>query len=323
MILAGIDIGTNTIRLLVAETGATSHRVLYSGRTITRLGQDLDRTNTIAPDARDRSLRALEEFVSIIPRYDTAATAVVGTSAFRNALNAEQFIALVRQRTGLEVSVIAGAEEARLTLLGVTRALARGSAGNGLLASSLVIDIGGGSTELIATTRGAVASMECLPLGAVYLTERYVRSDPATAGELDELRIAVRSELAGWESGALRRSGIAPGDLAVCAGTAGTVTTLAAMDQGLANYDPDRINGYILERDSLDRMVFQLSTATLEQRRKIAGLEPGREDIILGGAVIAQEIMARCNARQMLVSDWGLREGIVFDLYEKLSARKP
>jgi exopolyphosphatase / guanosine-5'-triphosphate,3'-diphosphate pyrophosphatase len=318
MILAGIDIGTNTIRLLVAETGASSHTELYSGRTITRLGQGLDRTGTLASDARERSLQALQEFAAVIGRYETAATAVVGTSAFRNATNAAGFIAAVKQRTGLDISIITGADEARLTLLGVRRALARGATRDGPLASALVVDIGGGSTELIATRAGLVVSMESLPLGAVYLTERHVRHDPTAFDELDALRRAVRSELEAWAGGALVKAGIALSDIAICAGTAGTVTTLAAMDQGLAKYDPDRINGYVLERDSLDRMVFQLASATLEERRKMPGFEPGREDIILAGAVIVQEIMARCNARQMLVSDWGLREGIVFDLYERM-----
>ncbi len=123
MILAGIDIGTNTIRLLVTETSDTSHRELYSGRTITRLGQGLDRTGMLAPEAQERSLRALDEFAAVLARHSVVRTAVVGTSALRNAGNASVFIAAVKERTGLEIAVISGRDEALLTLAGARRAL--------------------------------------------------------------------------------------------------------------------------------------------------------------------------------------------------------
>jgi exopolyphosphatase/guanosine-5'-triphosphate,3'-diphosphate pyrophosphatase len=120
----------------------------------------------------------------------------------------------------------------------------------------------------------------------------------------------------------LKKAGIRPTDFATCAGTAGTITTVAAIDQELKEYDPGRINGYVLSRSSLDSMLAMLSVTTLSARKMITGLERGREDIILAGAIIAQEIMDRCGTREMLVSDWGLREGIVFDLYEKLRNAK-
>lgn len=314
MILAGIDIGTNTIRLLVAATSDSSHQELYSGRTITRLGQGLDRTGALAPDAQERTFKALEEFAAIIARHSVERTSAVGTSALRNAANAAEFITGAKQRAGIDITVISGEEEAQLTLRGVRRALSHGSStGADPLASALVIDIGGGSTEIILTRQGGIASMESLPLGAVYLTERFIHHDPPTEDELDDLRTAVTREL-----DALHAKNIRPASLNTCAGTAGTVTTLAAMDQKLKEYDPDRINGYVLSRSSLDSMVAMLSVTTLDVRRRIAGLEHGREDIILAGAIIAQEIMKRCGTPEMLVSDWGLREGIVFDLYEKL-----
>ncbi len=323
MILAGIDIGTNTIRLLVTETSDTTHRELYSGRTITRLGQELDRTGVLAPEAQERSLKALEEFSGVIGRHAVDRIAAVGTSALRNAANAEEFITAVRKRAGIEVSVITGDDEAKLTLLGVRRALSTGKQGeDDPLASALVVDIGGGSTELITTGQGTVQTMTSIPLGAVYLTERFLRNDPPLKEEMDSLRTVVRNELDAWEQETLQRRDVRPSSFATVAGTAGTVTTLAAMDQALAEYDPARINGCILTRLSLDRLVNMLSVTTLDARRTIAGLEAGREDIILAGAVVAQEIMERCGSRQMLVSDWGLREGIVFDLYEKSNTTK-
>ena len=318
MILAGIDIGTNAVRMLIADIGASSFRELASGRIITRLGQDLDLTGLLSSEAQERCLAALQKFSRTVSSFPGAAISVVGTSALRTAENRDEFVQTLRQRTGLELRVISGDEEARLTLLGVRRALSpvgRGQADP--LHSSLVMDIGGGSSELILTIAGATAQVQSLPLGAVYLTERHIRNDPPTLRELDAVRAAVHRELDAWEQELTRSGGLAPKGFATLAGTAGTITTLAAMDLELERYDPGRINGHVLSRSSLDGLVRALSVTTLEQRRKLRGLEPGREDIILAGAVICQEVMERCGKRNLLVSDWGLREGIVLDLYAR------
>jgi exopolyphosphatase/guanosine-5'-triphosphate,3'-diphosphate pyrophosphatase len=320
MILAGIDIGTNTLRLLVAETGPGAFSELYSDRKITRLGQDLDRTAALSRDAVERSIAALMDFSAKIREYSAVRAAAVGTSALRNAANAGEFIGEAKQRTGIDIAVITGEDEARLMLLGVAGALkaARRGPDAGPLESALVIDIGGGSTELIVTRRGSEPEIASLPLGAVYLTERFIRSDPPPAGELNALRRAVRSELDEYERDRRRTWGTGTTPARVCAGTAGTITTLAAMDQGLREYDPARINGFVLRRASLDAIIDRLNASTLARRREMAGLERGREDIVLAGAVVAQEIMERYGYPEMLVSDWGLREGIVLDLYEKV-----
>jgi exopolyphosphatase/guanosine-5'-triphosphate,3'-diphosphate pyrophosphatase len=314
MILAGIDIGTNTLRLLIAEFGPdSSFRELYSDRRITRLGQDLDRTGSIAPEAAERTMDALLDFKEQIRRHAAVHCAAIGTSALRNASNTPAFIYDVKERTGIDVSVISGDEEARLTLLGVTWSLPRGlmRAKDGTRRPSLVIDIGGGSTELITTRACAAPVMTSLPLGAVYMTERFLRHDPPSAGELEELRDAVRS-LLDRNVGMVR-----PDPAGVFIGTAGTITTLAAINQGLAVYDPDRINRHVLSRDFIDDIVRKLGASTIAERRVIRGIEKGREDIILAGAVIAQEIMKWSGHVSMLVSDGGLREGIIVDRYEK------
>ena len=324
MILAGIDIGTNTIRLLVIRTRDIPHHELHSGMTITRLGQDLDRTGILSAEAQERSLAALQECADTIQRLNVDHTAAVGTSALRRAANTASFIAAAKRRAGIDIHVISAGEEARLTLRGVRQALSPGATGGGgPLASSLVIDIGGGSTELIITRTGAICGMASLPLGAVYLTERFLHHVPPDDGEMQRLREAVRAELDAWDKDALRSGKDRCGSLLTCAGTAGTITTLASMDQGLTAYDPARINGYVLSKTRLDGMVSMLSRASREARRKIAGLERGREDIILAGAVIAQEVMDRCGAAEMLVSDWGLREGIILDLAESLRDARP
>jgi exopolyphosphatase/guanosine-5'-triphosphate,3'-diphosphate pyrophosphatase len=211
--------------------------------------------------------------------------------------------------------VISGQEEARLTLLGVRRALSAGLQGtNDPLADALAVDIGGGSTECIVTKEGTVVSDASLDLGAVYLTERFLKHAPPPAEDLRELRRSIGTVLDAWEAEHLRPLGLTAASQDALAGTAGTVTTLAAMAQKLTRYVPERINGYHLTRPALDGIVEELSRATVEERRNMPGLERGREDIILAGAVIAQEIMERCGRAEMLVSDWGLREGIVFDL---------
>ena len=314
MILAGIDIGTNTLRLLVAEIGPGSFRELYSDRRITRLGQDLDRTGSLSPDARERSMDALVVFAEAIRRHEAIHAVAVGTSALRNAQNSAEYLIEVKKRTGLAIRVITGEEEARLTLLGVARALSDVPQKDGLPASSFVIDIGGGSTELIMTTPDLALRSASLPLGAVYLTERFIKHDPPSLDEITLLRRAIKESLEEHSAG------ITPDPDAVFVGTAGTITTLAAMDQRLAQYDPDTINRYPMARTSIDAIVVKLCTSTLAQRRSFPGLEQGREDIILAGAVVTQEIMKRFGFQTMIVSDWGLREGIVLDLYEKITA---
>lgn len=312
MILAGIDIGTNSLRLLVAEIGDNTFRELHSERTITRLGQDVDRTGMLSREAEERTFAALSDFTAHLPLFSPFLAAAVGTSALRNAANAADFIKEVKARTGLDIKVITGDEEARLTLMGVGRGLKGRS-----LESALVVDIGGGSTELILTRPGSACVAMSLPLGAVYFTERFIKHDPPTDDEVAAFRAAVRDEL-----GHVDRIVPVPKGSRTCAGTAGTITTLAAMDQRLARYDPNKITNHVLTRRSIDAMVRTLVMSTVEERRGIAGLEAGREDIIIAGAVIAQEILEWCGCEKMLVSDWGLREGIVLDLYEKLTGSK-
>lgn len=314
MILAGIDIGTNTLRLLVAETGPNSFRELYSDRKITRLGQDLDRTGRLSPDAGKRSLNALLDFAESIRRHAALHVAAVGTSALRNASNSLEYIAEVKSKTNLSISIITGEEEARLTLLGVAQALKEhGSRKADPLESALVVDIGGGSTELIVTRPKQPPFVTSLPLGAVYLTERFIKHDPPLPEEMESMRRMVRETLD------RQCAGIQPGTDAVFVGTAGTITTLASIDQCLAVYDPDKINGHRMAKETIDGIVRKLTASTLKERRAIPGLEHGREDIILSGAVITQEIMDRFGFAMMVVSDWGLREGVVLDLYEKIS----
>ena len=314
MILAGIDIGTNTLRLLVAETGPGLFHEIYSTRTITRLGQGLDQSGMLSPDAEERALNALMDFAGSVREHGAHRVAAIGTSALRNASNARDFIEKVKQRTGFDITVITGEEEARLTLLGVAQALkGPGKQWNDPLISSVVIDIGGGSTEIILTRPKTKPHIISLPLGAVYLTERFIKHDPPSLREIQDLRSAITDMLA------LHCGGMIPDPESVFIGTAGTITTLTAMDQKLVAYDPEKINGHTMMRVSVDGIVNQLIATTLKERRSLPGLEIGREDIILSGAIITQEIMKHFGFSKMIVSDWGLREGIVLDLYRRIN----
>jgi len=316
MILAGIDIGTNSLRLLIADTSGGSLRELISDRRITRLGQDLERHGLLSPQAMERSFNAIVAFQKSIQKHGARQTSAIGTSALRRAGNASVFIDRVRQHTGLVIRVISGEEEARLTLLGVERSLAasKGTYHNAL-AAALVMDIGGGSTEIIVTHPDKRPVIASLPLGAVYLTDQFIKSDPPSSEDLACLRESVHEEL-NASMGTYQLTGNS-----ICIGTAGTITTLAAIDQGLAQYDPNKINRSVLTLEFISAVILKLETSTLEERKKIQGLETGREDIILAGSMIVQEIMRFFGFDTMVVSDWGLREGIVIDLFDRLNIR--
>ncbi len=289
MILAGIDIGTNTLRLLIAEAGPDSFHELYSGRKITRLGQGLERTGCLSREAVERSVRALLDFTEQIGHFFPHSVCVIGTSALRNASNSSAFLEEVKDRTGLDVSVISGEEEARLTLMGVTRAVSAGGTQKKStpLDNALVVDIGGGSTEIITMGSHEPPIIVSLPLGAVYLTEQFIRHDPPSREEIDYIRQGIMEVLES-QAGTIK-----PGSFRLFIGTAGTITTLAAIDQGLVAYDPARINRSVLTRETLDEIIKRLGTSTLAERRTIRGLEKGREDIILAGDLITQEIMKK------------------------------
>ncbi len=314
MILAGIDIGTNSLRLLITQIDRYIFREIYSDRNTTRLGQGLDSTGALDREAEDRSLRALLNFAEKLQQHDVQHIAVVGTSALRNASNAKDFIREVKNITGLAVNVISGEEEARLTLIGVSRSIERNykKTDRNKLEKALIIDIGGGSTEIIITYHDQDTIVASLPLGAVYLNERFIQHDPPDRRELELMRSAIRSEIE-TAIGIIRP---APGS--IFAGTAGTITTLASMVLRLETYDSNRINGTVLDRESIDNIVDTLGHMTMKERSSIRGLEPARKDIILAGAVVTQEIMKYFGYSSLIVSNWGLREGIVLDLYGKL-----
>ncbi|MBI5328240.1 MAG: Ppx/GppA family phosphatase [Deltaproteobacteria bacterium] len=309
---ASIDIGTNTLRLLIAEIVNGKLKPIFLKRTITRLGGDYKEELGIAATAQERTIKALEFFAEKIKEYDVKEVKAVATSVVRRAKNKKEFLSKVLERTGVEVRVISGDEEARLSLLGVLSVIRDGHK------KCLVVDIGGGSTEFIATDAGKMVGAWSMEMGVVHLTENYLKTDPPTKRELNTMeseieRIIYDLRFTIYDLGFLNpKSEIRNPESEVFIGTAGTITTLAAIDQGLEKYDPEKINNYVIRYETVKRIYRHLASIPLQKREEILSLEKGREDIIIPGAAIVLKTMEGFGFDSMTVSDAGLLEGILF-----------
>lgn len=310
-LLASLDLGTNTFRLLIAEVtdGGTLTPIVIK-RAITRLGEGIHKSGTIQPHAIERGMKVLEQFSQIINQHKVEKVFAVSTSVAREAKNGEIFVSQVFKRTGILVKILTGFEEALLTLKGIFSVV------NNITQKSLLFDIGGGSTEFIWAEDASPIKIVSINLGVVYLAENLIGSDPPTSKELSYLRNTIKDSL---QSIDIKEDIIyvkssttttAPSSLV---GTAGTVTTLAAIDQKMGKYDPLKINNYILSRETIEHIYQHLSCLSLAERKAIPGLEEGREEVILPGAAIVLEIMDYFSFNQIIVSDAGLLEGILLD----------
>lgn len=310
MRLAVIDLGTNTVRLLVGEEdGAGGYRSVFATQAITRLGQGMLADGQLQPEAVRRTLAVLARYRQEAERHGASRIAVVGTSAVRRAQNREAFVAAALRETGLAIRVISGEEEARLTLLGVRAAIRLGGR------PFVMMDIGGGSTEFVLAGGQGIRASVSTGLGSVVLTEAHLHSDPPSRQELQAVRDAALAELGRQGTrilGPLARLRETAGPCLV--GTAGTVTTLAAIDLALERYAPDRVNGHRLPRERLGALGEMLAALPLARRRHVRGLEPERADVIVAGAVVGLAAMDALEFPEMIVSDGGLREGILLDL---------
>ena len=314
MKLASIDIGTNTLRLLIAEPDETSHgmRPLGVKRTITRLGGGFTAEAGIAPDSAERTIEALSEFAVLIEKNKVEKVTAVGTSAVRDAKNRDWFLAEVEKRTGLKVIVVSGAEEARLSVFGVLFVLDDRWATDKL---RFVFDIGGGSTEFMVTKGVDLLSAWSTEMGVVRLAETCLMSDPPAPEELKALGEKIAKGVTELKT-AMVEAGFDPAAYSIrtgaeLVGTAGTITTLAALEQKLKKYDPKRINNYVLTRRSVSDALEHLSSLSLKEREEVLSLEKGREDLIIPGTMIALEVMEAFDFSYIKVSDGGLLEGVM------------
>jgi exopolyphosphatase/guanosine-5'-triphosphate,3'-diphosphate pyrophosphatase len=297
--LATIDVGTNTTLLLVAESSGSDVRVLAERAEITRLGRGIGQDGGLGRPGIERTLAVLAEYKAIAAEHGAAISAI-GTEALRHAPNARELLVPAAQILDAPVEVIDGDREAALTFLAAARSFPDLTAG-----TVVVVDIGGGSTEIIVARAGRIDFRQSLPVGSVRLTERHIKSDPASPAEIGAITDEITRLFAQVPF---------PTPPLVLIGTAGTVTTLAAMSLGLERYDPQLVHGHRLALGALDGQIARLQSSTQPQRETMAGLDPKRADIILAGAHILRQLALAARAREILVNDRGIRWGL---LYEK------
>jgi exopolyphosphatase / guanosine-5'-triphosphate,3'-diphosphate pyrophosphatase len=305
--VAAIDCGTNSIRLLVADLDpqAGTQREVLRRMEIVRLGQGVDATGRLAPEALARTFAACDDYAARIRELGAQRVRFVATSATRDAANRDEFFAGVRDRFGVEPEVITGDQEAALSFAGATQAVARDAVGHP--APYLVVDIGGGSTEFVLGER-EVEAARSVDIGCVRLTERHLKQDPPTADQIGAARrdIDAAIDLA---------AGVVPiHEAKTLVGVAGSVTTVAAIGHGLTEYDRERVHLSRVSAETVRRVTANLLASTHEQRAAIAVIHPGRVDVIAAGALILTQIMDRLGMAEVVVSEHDILDGIALSL---------
>jgi exopolyphosphatase / guanosine-5'-triphosphate,3'-diphosphate pyrophosphatase len=299
MRIGALDVGTNTVLMLVAESTPDGNlRGVLDLSRITRLGKGVDRNHRLDPEAARRTLDAIAEFADQARAAGAEKIVTAATAALRDASDGDDFIRQVRERAGVELEIISGEAEAWLSYLAVLRGLKLDPA-----RKLLIIDIGGGSTEFISANPGAKLQMASLQIGSVRLTERIIHHDPPTAREAADLRLAIDQAL---DSLAFE---LRPEELV---GIAGTVTTVCAVSLGMETYDADRVHGHRLSREEVERVLKLFGSMPLEERRKLKGLPSERADVIFAGTAILERVMSKTGVQSVLVSDQGVRWGLVW-----------
>lgn len=294
---AFLDLGTNTIILLIVEIHVDgSHVVLHDEMRVVRLGEGIHKNAFFLAEAMDRAYLILAEFKDKIGSFSCEKIIAVGTAGFRNATNAEDFIARVQKGLGLEIQIISGEKEADLIHLAVLADFCD------LPLPRVVLDIGGGSTEFIIEEDDRPVRAMSLPFGSVKLTENFIATDPPIVEELTNLRAFLKSQLTTLS--------LVEGEVTLIA-TAGTATTLAALAQNLKAYDADKVHGSILNVSRLYELSERLAKTPLAERQKWPCLEPRRADIIVAGTEILKAVAEYFRVSHIIVSDRGLRYGLL------------
>jgi exopolyphosphatase / guanosine-5'-triphosphate,3'-diphosphate pyrophosphatase len=310
---ASIDVGSNTVRLLIAESlSEMEFRPLRVERMITRLGGRFTPGRGLDEAAMGRTLEALRSFAEFVKREEVDRVFAVGTGVLREAGNGREFMEAAERETGLSLRLLTGEEEARLMLRGVLGVL------RDRQEPRLVTDVGGWSTEVLWVEGGKPIHTASLALGAVALTEGFLPGDPPSHSALRSLNARIRSEFLSlrgeWESKGKRTRDLHPH----LVGTAGTATTLAALDLALPVYDPQRINGHLIPLPGLRQICRRLWSLPVVERRKIVGLEKGREDLIVAGSAVLLNLLEVFNRTALEVVDAGLLEGVLLEGMAKM-----
>ncbi|HEX4834152.1 MAG TPA: Ppx/GppA phosphatase family protein [Trebonia sp.] len=309
--VAAIDCGTNSIRLLVADLDGERSVLTELAREmrIVRLGEGVDRTGRLAPAALDRTMAALGEYAGQVSRLAPEAVRMVATSATRDAENAAEFTSRVKEVLGVAPEVVTGQEEARLSFTGATRELAAGPAGGPFL----VTDIGGGSTELVLGDRGngdgaGTVTGTSVNIGCVRMTERHLHGDPPTAAQVAAAAADIDAALD------LAAASVPVAGARTLVGLAGSVTTVAGIALGLAEYDSGRIHHSRVSAGAVHEIATRLLAQTRAERAAIGVMHPGRVDVIGAGALILDRIMTRFAFGEVLVSEHDILDGIAWSL---------
>jgi exopolyphosphatase / guanosine-5'-triphosphate,3'-diphosphate pyrophosphatase len=323
--VAAIDCGTNSLRLLIADVDPARHELgdVQRRMEIVRLGQGVDATGRLAPEALERTFAVLRQYAADIKATRAGAIRMVATSATRDASNAGEFSIGVRDILGVQPEVITGGEEARLSFAGATAELTGHDTGGdpgqqGLPAPYLVVDIGGGSTEFVIGGAGALADGAQLDaisvdIGCVRLTERHLHSDPPSAAEIEAARADINAGLDQVEAA------IPVATARTLVGVAGSVTTITAIALDLPVYDPARTHHARTPASKVHEVTQRLLTQSREQRAKIGSLHPGRVDVIGAGALVLDEAMRRFGFSELVTSEHDILDGIAWSIV----AREP
>ncbi len=301
MRVAVIDMGTNSTRLLVADVEPDRIREVERRSTVTRLGRGVDTSGQLAAEAIEDVCAAVSNYIDIYRELAPERVTALATSAVRDAGNGSAFIAELRERFALDAKIIAGEEEARLTYLGASSGL------GGAADRTLVIDIGGGSTELVVGSGSEIGFHTSLQAGTVRHSERHLPHDPPRPAELETLADDIRSLIdaaLGDEAMVTAREGVA---------VAGTPTSLAAMDLKLDPYDPDAVEGHRLSLSSIQRMCSELSAVPLAERLQVTGLHPDRAPTIVAGIVILIQVMRAFGLSEIQVSEHDILYGAALE----------
>ncbi|MFC1484451.1 exopolyphosphatase [Candidatus Neomarinimicrobiota bacterium] len=295
---AAIDLGTNSCLLLITRWDGSQLTPLEDELRIIRLGDGIDKSGVITEKAMGRTLDVLQEYHEIIDAHECRQVRCVATSAFREADNRDEFRRQVKQVTGLDIVEISGQEEAALILQAIQHDFPSPE-GN-----RVIVDVGGGSTEFILERQGKLEALQSLPMGSFRFTERHIQHDPPLRSELDALTRDVKHLLSHTPL---------VGSVDSMVGVGGTATTFVAMDLKLEQYDPEQVHGSVLPAGILQRILVQCSELPGHERVNLPGLHPGRAEVIVAGGLILKIIMEHFNQQQCLVSDRGLRWGVILD----------
>ncbi|HVB00747.1 MAG TPA: DUF501 domain-containing protein [Acidimicrobiales bacterium] len=301
--VASIDCGTNSTRLLVLDRDGS---VLEREMTITRLGQGVDTTKVLADDAIERTLETLRRYREILDRHGVVRVRATTTSAARDATNREQLFGGAKTILGVDLELLAGEEEGRLSYLGATAGL------EGTSDPWLVVDVGGGSTEFIAGSTATTQEnndVASLNIGCVRVTERFLHSDPPTRAELETARSAVKKMI---EDLQVQMPGLCVPDR--CIGVAGTLATLATRSQGLLTYEGAKTHGTGVSREFVDAELARLSRMTVTELRQLPGIDPARADVIVGGVLVVQQVLELFGFKELMYSETDILDGVAMSL---------